>query len=817
MDHVNQLVKPVSLKIFLCLASGIFLGSLLVNAKVFLLFSFLVIWIAFVFARPFRATLFFILVFISGGILIQHARYPQYPDHHIVHFAGKKKIQINGTVVSFVRQYDHKYRAIVACHSIEDPKGQPRKTHGRIMLTVYSTRHPVFTIYDDIAFTAKIKLFRNFNNPGGFNYKRFMSDRSVAGSCYSNDDQLIVFPTKKNVFLKWLQSIESLRNRFSSFVLTRQDSPAARIFLSMITGKRELIDNHVRDAFSKTGISHLLAISGLHLSIVGSLFFLFMYHAMFLFCFFLKKMRLFKTNTWIESGRIKKAALFSTLIPLSFYAVFAGFSPSTQRAFIMTIVFLAAFMFDRKTDVLSNLFIAGILILLLDSTALFTISFQLSFMAVLFICLGLSILKKINAGLRYRWMHKIAVLVWVTICAGAGTLGLSAYYFHVIALAQIPVNLFAIPIIGGLVLPGGFLSLAGFGFLPDVSAAIIEWCCAAIAMIVSMSHTIASMPYTWVRVARLHVIEVIGLYLFASGCLLWCHSRLKKASRVFFIVSACCMVSGLAIRHNSSLPDDTVSVTAIDVGQGLSALIQMPENINMLVDGGGFSSRSTFDPGRFIVAPFLWHSQVHHLDYVILSHPEGDHLNGLIYVLENFKVARLIKNRDKNHSVTYKRMMDLCRQKNIIILHPEELDPGLRIGPVQLDFLNATIQGSDLNNNSIVFKLTYNAFSILFPGDIMKQREHRLSQTYPDQLKSTILIAPHHGSATSSQKIFLEKVQANSVIVSCGWQNRYGFPHIPVLKRYAGLGMSVYRTDTHGAIQITSNGRSYEMHTCKDN
>ena len=120
-----------------------------------------------------------------------------------------------------------------------------------------------------------------------------------------------------------------------------------------------------------------------------------------------------------------------------------------------------------------------------------------------------------------------------------------------------------------------------------------------------------------------------------------------------------------------------------------------------------------------------------------------------------------------------------------------------------------------LNNNSLVFKLVFNDFAMLFPGDIHSDREHLIANLTGDQMEADILLAPHHGSNTSSSKFFLDHVRAKSVIMSCGFQNRYGFPHPSVLIRYKDSGLSVFRTDLHGAVTITSNGSGYEIKTVK--
>ena len=173
------------------------------------------------------------------------------------------------------------------------------------------------------------------------------------------------------------------------------------------------------------------------------------------------------------------------------------------------------------------------------------------------------------------------------------------------------------------------------------------------------------------------------------------------------------------------------------------------------MDGGGFSSLSTFDTGERIVAPFLWFRRILTLDEVILTHPESDHMNGLIYIMENFRVGRFIKNRDRGKWENYQDLMAVVAQKNIMVKTVPGFD-GIDLGDARLEFLYPLGggRGDNLNNNSIVSKLTHGEISILLPGDIMETAEFELVKARGERLRSTVLVAPHHGSSTSSSNFF---------------------------------------------------------------
>jgi len=267
-------------------------------------------------------------------------------------------------------------------------------------------------------------------------------------------------------------------------------------------------------------------------------------------------------------------------------------------------------------------------------------------------------------------------------------------------------------------------------------------------------------------------------------------------------------------RSKIKLAHEKLTITVMDVGQGNTAFIQTPSGKNILVDGGGFSNFSSFDTGRFIIAPFLWGKRINSLDYVILTHPEADHLNGLVFILQNFKVDTLIKNADKTLSKKYQALIKACSERNIKIFNPLNNNKIVCLGNTSLSFFDSHKKkfSYNFNNNSLVFKIKYKDFDMLFPGDILSLREKNLSLGNNPDLASVILLAPHHGSSTSSTKIFLDKVRPKSVIISCGRHNRYGFPHYQVLKRYMEQKINIFRTDINGAVFISSDGK---IHTVK--
>ncbi|MCD4720287.1 MAG: DNA internalization-related competence protein ComEC/Rec2 [Desulfobacula sp.] len=816
-------LNPASLFIFFSMMAGILAGNLSSDYKTLAFWAFLALFVlvCLTFYLNKKIVLIFILglVFNFGYLSIQVKLFPDLPSHHISNYLDSEKFKITGSIVSFTKHYEKKFKLILLCHTIETKDGKKEKVTGRINLNLYRFPKVVPQFGDIIMFKSSIRSVRNFMNPGAFDYKSFLKLRQIYGTAYSDARKIKILtdPDQIGFISGQIRKIEKVRTDYYHFILNHtKHSTAGKIMASLITGKKQVISPDMRDLFSKAGISHLLAISGLHLSIVSLLFF-------YLFYWFLSFM-----PALLIAARSKKIAGILTIVPLVFYAVFSGFSPSTQRALIMIIVLLISFVSEKEKDILSSLSIAGILILIIDPAALFSISFQLSFIAVIFIIYGVSqmqnwvqnlsqnLFKKGSFIAKKNLFSKVLMMMSVTFFAGLGTLPLTAHYFNIVSTIALISNLIAIPVLGFIVLPAGLISLVCFPYFPLFATFIINVCTKLISVLITLSEFLVSIPYSWSRTITLQWSEIAAIYLVFIA-IFFILKGIRKTPVFLLFLSVLLILFNFSNTRLDKTLKPNLSITIIDVGQGNSALIQTPEGKRILVDGGGFSDSSSFDTGRFIIAPFLWQKRIRSLDTVILSHPESDHLNGLIFILQNFNVHTLIKNADMRNSRNYTALIKACEDRDIRILNPLSDGNLLDFGTTRLLFYDSLKNSFsyDFNNNSLVFKVIYNDFSMLFPGDILSLREKNLSSLNNPDLHSDILLSPHHGSSTSSTKFFLDKVQPKSVIISCGWHNRYGFPHTKVLKRYNKMGISIFRTDEDGAIFISSDGKNHNIRTHK--
>jgi competence protein ComEC len=745
------------------------------------------------------------IALVWGFFSITMVLNPGAPSNAISQFANSSKYTITGEIVSFSKDYFLKQRVVLSCHLVEREGMVPVKVQGLINLNIYDKKKGSFQYGDIIEFTSPIKPIRNFANPNGFDYEKHMKFAGVSGSAYATAGKIRVIPHPMDVHIKIMRGLEQLRNRFFYFTMDKMENKrAGAILAALVTGKKEAISLKLKDLFSRAGTSHLLAISGLHLSIVA------------MGCFFIFYTLLACFPRLLMTGVAKKAAGILTLIPLFLYGIFSGFSPSTQRAFIMICIFMIAFLSERENNPLNTLALAAVVILTIDSCALFAISFQLSFGALLSILIGFSIIKIRGWNPGAGIMALILTPALVSFFAGLGTFPLIAHYFNLVSYVQIVSNLLLVPLVGFVSLPLGLLAFLFFPVSPGLAEALVVVCQSILSVCITYIEFLTRFKFSWSRIIGIDGVEVIILYLFLGAiCLII--SRQRKTGFVLMsmavLAGSFCFGTGFKTR----MFPQKMTITILDVGQGNSALIQTIEGKNILVDGGGFSSRSSFDIGRYVVGPFLWSQKILYLDAVILTHPESDHMNGLLYILENFKVNLLIKNQDTRSIRTYGELMALCHDKKIRIWSPAQGDAMLDFDRTLFVFFTDLAEPShqNLNNNSLVFQVRFNRVTLLFPGDIHRERELILARKKERKLKSSLLISPHHGSLTSSSKIFLDKVKPESVIISCGAGNPYGFPHPDVLERYRKRGYTVFRTDINGALTISSDGIDTNILTFK--
>ncbi|RQD72739.1 MAG: DNA internalization-related competence protein ComEC/Rec2, partial [Candidatus Syntrophonatronum acetioxidans] len=554
---------------------------------------------------------------------------------------------------------------------------------------------------------------------------------------------------------------------------------------------------------------HLLAVSGLHMGLIA-----------LLVMGFFRSLKVGDKYAW--------PLLFLVLI---LYLFLIGFKPSAVRAVLMLFLGAGAYFFKKDKDPLTAAAFAALIILLVKPLWLFTISFQLSFMAVLaLIMLTAFFESKLNF-----LPPSLKKIVSTTLAAQLGILPLTAYYFYEVSLGSLLANILVLPLTG-LVLGLGITGLLGIVLLPPLGQVLFIVAEVLLVYITWVAELVSGLQLTYFRVnpppvAGIFIYYLILLFLvpreqFFKGLKALNLSQINTDLKGYGDKALkLCLVFILLIVWVPAWQGQTImTVIFLDVGQGDSIFINTSSGQKILLDAGGrplFHQQGDYDyvndyVGERVVVPFLRHQGVKELDLVILSHPHEDHYGGLLSVIDHFPVKVMAAPPVERDVPLFRELMSLVEEKEIPLLY---LGAGDRLkigGDYLMDFYNppATLfQGtsSDINENSLVFKLTRGDISFLFTGDAEGRAEsYMLDSGYP--LKSQVLKVGHHGSNTSTGESFLEAVEPTISIIQVG-QNTYGHPSPQTLERLKKKGVRVYRTDENGAITVKTDGENLYIKT----
>jgi len=805
---------------------GILLGGFFPGYLWYLIAATLVVTVGILFCiRQRRSSLWLpmALMMLAGWISIQPVVAPELPVNHISHHADGDTHTLTGLIVSEPKHLTKRVRMKVKVERIHSLDGFTPAS-GYLRLTIGVQPAGRLRRGDRIRFSGRLKPVHGFTNPNGFDYRRYLIFQGIHCRLWSAADQVkLVEPGVQKGF--W-RAVDQLREKVGRRLDETASEGSGPILKALIIGDRSGMDWELRRIFARCGVAHILAISGLHVAIVASVIFLPLFRLLGFFPPLLRK------------GAVMKTAALFTIPVVMVYGIMTGLSPSTQRAVLMVSVFLLALLVDRWQEPFNTLAVAALVMLAIDPAALFAVAFQLSFAAVAVIFWGerlwtqlktTTVIPEENRLHRYGWG-----LLRVSVFAYLGTLPLAAHYFNEVSLIAVAVNALAVPIIGYGIVP---LGLSGLGlYLFSDAAASWVWGTTGgfLEMILKALTALANLEFSATFLVTPNWLE-IGLYyaLLISSSLLSVNALLalrgrneslnrnvKRYQYVFIAALALGVVDGGYWYYQRHLRS-TMRATILDVGNGSANLVELPQGKVMLIDGGGFTDSTIFDVGRSIVAPALWAKKINRIDYLVLSHPNSDHLNGLLFIARHFHIGEVWQTGLGTDTQGFLQFRQILSHRNLPTPAWIDLPKTKHINNVTVDILwpptkeGTPVKWPDINNQSLVLKLTHGRHSILFPGDVERPVEMALIRLHKTKLSSTFLVAPHHGSRTSSSQLFLEAVSPRAVIVSSAPWGRYPFPHPVVRERYRRLGLTVLGTAQQGAVTIDFKKNGFLVKTEK--
>lgn len=689
------------------------------------------------------------------------------------------------------------------------------KSKGRIKLAMKGVPPDNIKPGDRLLIRATISRPYRYGTPGSFDYPKFLARKSISATGWIQSSAHILKlrdqPKTLSHFIRYWP--ENIRYKVNKFLSDRLPERNAGIYKAILTGDKFSVPNDTLENFKATGTMHLLAISGLHMGLLA------------LSIGFILNWTI-KRSCWLMLHiQAWKFAALLTLPVLFFYALIAGFQTPVIRALIMTCVFLFAVAFDRQWHVYTNIAIAAMFILLIHPLSLFTASFQLSFAAVIGIALILPKIKKIvtpECGknnlyppLKTKLLRWMTASLMLSCVATLSTLPLLIFYFNRISLMSPISTLIIEPLLCFWSLLIGLVSCPFIFLAPDVANFLLHLGSLGIQWTEHIIKWLSLIPFSSLRLSTPSIFEIILYYIFIISILLFTRNPLAK------FLCLCCFAGLIAIPAYAKISNSTQnyqSVSFLDVGHGNCTVVESSNGDIILIDGGGTGSEK-FNVGEMIIAPYLWEKRVKKVKHIIISHSDSDHYNGIRFVLRHFSPDTLWVNSNGKNDKEFQELLNEAKRYNVKIRIPEIGETIFSHDTLRIENiagLHLKEDGGKDNNKSLVIKVSYGEVSFLLTGDIEKIAEQELIR-HRSNLQADILLAPHHGSSTSSSNSFLDKVSPDYIVISAGKFKKTRFPAPEIFERYKKLG-TVFNTATEGTVtfKLTDNQLAVETFISKN-
>ncbi len=648
----------------------------------------------------------------------------------------------------------------------------------------YMDEAPDYVVGDIISVSGTFLKPESPTNPGQFNAYIYYGSRGVSFISYQPDISLYqslkdrqktgIVHKKICMIRQWLYDFRCRAARVYDSILKDED---AGMLKGMILGDRSTISEELQELYRTNNISHILAISGLHIGLISGIFY--------------KCLRRLGAS-YIVSGIVGMCITFS-------YGYMTGASDASMRAAIMLSVSMLGAMLGRTYDLLTAMSISVIIFVTIQPLKLYDAGFLFSYGAVIGIGAVYPCMES-GLGLKKKLLKALAL----TVCVQLVTLPVSLYFYGMVAPYSIFLNLLVIPLVTPILLcglTGGVLGVTNISMLYRPASWLLHLAACFLHLITRICQMIGKLPFASVILGSMKGGQMCIYYV----CLLSvCGLLYMKRRSLKHALLCVCLLFLAAVQIIYRRPQN--QVTMLDVGQGDSTLIQSKSGLHMLVDCG---STSKSNIGSNVLAPALQFYGIRRLDYVVATHADTDHVNGILYLLES---------SDKGGTVVDTLLLPFCGRdmeeydelRETAIAHGVQvsyLSSGMKLVDEEISITcihpSADQTYEDINDTSVVLYISYGTDSLLFTGDITMEAEEALS-SYSGLISSVdILKVAHHGSKYSTSEEFLNMVSPELSLISCGEHNIYGHPHEALLNRLEQNGCWILLTPECGAIEIT--------------
>ena len=684
--------------------------------------------------------------------------------------------QIEGTV----RYYERKSKSIYIYLTDTILEVQSEQYSIKESIIKYEGETDFFSMGNTLRIVGELEEFAEASNPGQFDTKKFYRARNIDFFVKSKKLQTV------DTHYDWIKgTLYQFRENLCEKINILEPRYGG-IINAMLTGEKMFLEEEDKIRYQISGIYHILSTSGSHFAAIW-----------------------LGVRWLLGKARINYyvAATLSGIVMIVF-GIFVGDNIPAMRALIMIIVYLVARLTGRTYDMLSALALSAVSILAQFPGLLYDSGFQLSFGAI--IALGLVYPMLLGEHIETKTKgQKISQSLGDGLAAGLAiwlvTLPITLYAFYEVSLWGLLLNLLVVPT-SSVVLASGLVGGVS-GFASMALAKIIIFPAHVVLVIYDwLGQIIQRMPYATLILGKPKMWQCFGYYLVLALFLVWWSMYKKKVHRLGMVVAplaiSIVLATFLGFRTHSKL-----EITALDVGQGDALVLELPTGNHYLVDGGSSSEDKV---GYYRIMPYLKSQGIGTLQAVLVTHPDSDHLNGIIEMLEaienhqtSIRIQQFILPAWMAEDEDAAKLRDLLATMKIPVSYVKVNDKIID-GEVSFDILHPSErQYDDSNEGSLTFVLRYKDFTGVFTGDLCGAGEEAVAEQIT---QCELLKVAHHGSKNSTSKEFLDNVNPKLSIISCGANNPYGHPHGELIERLDEEGSEIYSTATSGAITISTAG-----------
>ena len=711
------------------------------------------------------------------------------PQDHISNFTPveAEEAYISGVIteepsVSVAYYGGRRFNFILSSRQIQQGDRNVRVS-GKVRVSV--TGEPGFPLsYGDLL-VMKGKLSRPSGpfNPGGFDRGAYLAREGIFSSFNSGASNVKL--AGKERLNPILRLAYEFREKIRQVIYRDIQGDPADLLAAVLLGLRRDIDSGINDDFMKTGTVHLLAISGLNIGMIA-----------------------FIAVLLLGMARVpKRAAIPVVILMLIFYAILTNATPSVVRATVMSIAVLSGLLIGRDTSLWNSLGLAAVIILSFDPNALFDAGFQLSFVSVASLLYFMPEIKT-----RFRTGNYMAECFFVSIAAWIGTAPLILEYFNIVTPIAVISNLIAVPLSFAITAASVPFMIFAFIFPPlgKIFAASVWFLCEALF---KSNSILAAIPMGHIYLPKPPVIAVVFYYIFIAVFM----ARRKLNIRPFYFAAVILTAVAITAWTNALAPASrSLRVTFLDVGHGDSVFLEFPGGSNMLIDGGS-GGQEDWDAGRDVVLPFLRCKGIQVLDAVVLTHPDSDHVGGLVSIMDGMRVRYIFDSGAGSGSAVYKSFDDLISGKRVVRYLLKRGDGIAGIKDVSIFCLNpasgrALEENIPVNDKSVVLKVRFKGTSAMFCGDAVGMPLSEIAMIYPAQMRSSLLMMPHHGGEIKGGwEPFVGAVGPSIAVISQGRAQKEIERSARLQEALESRGIEAYRTNSSGAVIAASDGVKFHV------